>query len=112
MIAGYWTVNQVVTYAATSRWFEYVQDVKGVRIQPNGDKMTISKVGNITLRVSAGGKLQNMKMTEHYFAVEIAHNLISYGESDAKGYVLYRRVAQRVLETCNGKGVVFDVNLN
>lgn len=93
-------------------WLEYVEDVKGVRIQPNGDKMTISKVVNITLGVSADGKLQNMKSSENYIAVEIAHNLISYGVSNAKGYVLDRRVAQRVLETCHGKGVVFDVDLN
>ena len=93
-------------------WLEYVEDVKGVRIQPNGDKMTISKVVNITLRVSADGKLQNMKISENYIAVEIAHSLRSYGESDAKGYVLDRRVAQRVLETCHGKGVVFDLDLN
>ena len=51
-------------------------------------------------------------MTEVYFAVGLAHNLISYGKLDAKGYVLGRRGTQRVLETRDGKCVILNVELS
>nr|CCA15954.1 conserved hypothetical protein [Albugo laibachii Nc14] len=92
-------------------WLEDVEYAKGVCIQPNGEELTTSKVGTVTLQVSAGGSLQTVKLTEVYFAAGLAHNLISDGQLDAKGFVLRRRGAQRVLETCDGKSLVFDVEL-
>ena len=76
-------------------WLEDVEDANGVCIQPNGEELVISKVGNVTLRVSVDGKMQTVTLTEVYFALSLAHNLISYGKLDAKGYVLGRRGAQR-----------------
>lgn len=75
--------------------------------QLNGDELTISKVGNVTLQLSADGKVQTVNLTELSFAVGLAHKLIPYGKLDAKGYVLGRRGAQHVLETFDGKRVVF-----
>ena len=66
----------------------------------------ISKEGNVTLRVSANGNLNTVRPTEVYFADGIAHNLISYRTLDDKGYVLGRRGAQCVLETCDGNSVM------
>nr|CCA17050.1 conserved hypothetical protein [Albugo laibachii Nc14] len=78
-------------------WLEDAEDTHGV--------------GNVTLRVSAAGETKSVKLTEVYFAVGLAHNSISYGKLDAKGYSLGHRGAQRVFETANEKSVIFDVEL-
>ena len=38
--------------------------------------------------------------------------MISYGKLDAKGYVLGRRGTQRVLDTRDGKCVIFNMELS
>nr|CCA27997.1 conserved hypothetical protein [Albugo laibachii Nc14] len=66
-------------------WLEDAQDAHGFCIHPNVQELNISKVGNFTLRVSAAGETKSVQLTEVYFAVGLAHTLISFGKLDAKG---------------------------
>nr|CCA26408.1 conserved hypothetical protein [Albugo laibachii Nc14] len=73
------------------------EDAHAVCIQPNEVELNISKVGNVTLRLSAAGETKSVKLTEVYFAVGLAHNLISYGKLDAKGVIFDVELSNRVL---------------
>eukprot|EP00644_Phytophthora_capsici_P005568 jgi/Phyca11/76641/gw1.2.755.1 len=87
-------------------WLEDVEECADQCVQPNGDPLHISKKGNVTLRVTACGAVQTVKLTDVYFAKGVIHNLISYGQLDQKGFVLGRRGGHRVVAARDGGQVI------
>ncbi|POM79149.1 Hypothetical protein PHPALM_3242 [Phytophthora palmivora] len=55
------------------------------RVQPNGDQLNIIKMSTPTLRVTACGKEQTLKLVNVYYAENVVHNLISSGTVDPPG---------------------------
>lgn len=95
-------------------WLDDVQDCIGECVQLKGDQLTFTKKGSVTLRDTACGAEQTVKLTEVYYmySVGVVHNLILYGLLDKKSYTLDRMSGRRgVVERSNGR-VAFDVLLN
>eukprot|EP00644_Phytophthora_capsici_P000675 jgi/Phyca11/108962/e_gw1.16.313.1 len=92
-------------------WLEDVEECADQCVQPNGDPLHISKKGSVTLRVTACGAVQTVKLTDVYFAKGVIHNLISYGQLDQKGFVLARRGGHRVVAARDGGQVAFDIKI-
>ncbi|OWZ02905.1 hypothetical protein PHMEG_00025456 [Phytophthora megakarya] len=92
-------------------WLEDVEVHTDSCVQPNGDPLNITKKGTLTLRVTACGREQTVKLEDVYNAENVVHNLISYGTLDRKGYALAERDGQRVLAGKNGGPAIFDVGL-
>lgn len=84
-------------------WLADVEYDKGVYIQPKRDELTISKVGNVALGVSADVKVHTVKLYRSVFCGQTCSHLDIVWKIRAKGYVHGRRGAQRVLETSDGK---------
>ncbi|OWZ03326.1 hypothetical protein PHMEG_00024964 [Phytophthora megakarya] len=54
-------------------------------LQPTGEPLNITMKGVVMLRVTAGGMEQTIELTDVYYAKDVVHNLISYGQLDKKG---------------------------
>ncbi|GMF18948.1 unnamed protein product [Phytophthora fragariaefolia] len=61
--------------------------------------------------VKACGKEQTVRLVDVYYAANVVHNIISYGEMDRKGFVLAERGGRRVLAAKDGGRVASDVDL-
>ncbi|KAJ8575054.1 hypothetical protein ON010_g4154 [Phytophthora cinnamomi] len=83
-------------------WLEDVEPYVDACVQPNGDALNITKKGTLTLKVTACGKQQTMKLADMYYAENVVHNLISYGTLDRKGFALTERGGRRVVAGRNG----------
>ncbi|OWZ13001.1 hypothetical protein PHMEG_00013752 [Phytophthora megakarya] len=60
-------------------------------VQPIGEPLAISMKGSVTLRVAACGVEQIVRLSNVYFAKNVVHNLVSYGQLLKVGYTLAHR---------------------
>ncbi|POM66265.1 Mitochondrial Carrier (MC) Family, partial [Phytophthora palmivora] len=88
----------------------WILDSGSSRHLPNGEPLAVTMKGSVTLRVTASGEEQTVELTNVYYAENVVHNLISYGQLDEKGCTLTRKDGQRVVIAGDGR-VVFDVRL-
>ncbi|GMF47391.1 unnamed protein product [Phytophthora fragariaefolia] len=80
-------------------WLDDVEDCEDECVQPDGNALSVTKRGTLTLRVTAGGEPRTVKLTNVYYAENVVHNLISFGQLDQKGYSLMRKDGQRIVAT-------------
>ncbi|GMF45513.1 unnamed protein product [Phytophthora fragariaefolia] len=92
-------------------WLDDVEDGEDECVQPDGNALKVTKRGTLTLRVTAGGEPRTVTLTNVYYAENVVHILISYGQPDQNGYSLMRKDDQRVVATHDGKTVASDVEL-
>ncbi|GMF48932.1 unnamed protein product [Phytophthora fragariaefolia] len=84
-------------------WLDDVEDREDECVQPDGNALKVTKRGTLMLRVTAGGETRTVKLTNVYYAENVLHSLISYGQLDQKRYSLMRKDGQRVVATHDGK---------
>lgn len=92
-------------------WLEDVEPCDDQCVQPNGEPLSISMKGSVTLRGTACGVIQTVKLSDVYDAESVVHNLISYGQLDKTGYPLAQKGERRVVVAKVGEKVAFDVAL-
>lgn len=61
-------------------WLDQVEDCGGECLQPNGEPLSITKKGTLTLHVTTCGSAQTVKLTDAHYSKDAVHNLISYCE--------------------------------
>ncbi|GMF42895.1 unnamed protein product [Phytophthora fragariaefolia] len=88
-----------------------VDDSSDECVQPNGESLSITKRGKVLLSVTACGKEQVVELTNVYFAPDVVHNLISYGQLDKRGFELRQQAGRRVVAAKDGGRVAFDVEM-
>lgn len=98
-------------FVKDASWLEDVEPCNGRWVQLNGEPLIVTKKGAVTLLVSACGVEQTDRLTDVYYARNVVHNLISYGQLDKKGYVLTQKSGRRVVAARDGGKVAFDVEL-
>ncbi|OWZ17990.1 hypothetical protein PHMEG_0007990, partial [Phytophthora megakarya] len=76
-------------------YLDDVEECDDQCVQPNGEPLAISMKGSVTLRVAACGVEQVVRLSNVYFAKNVVHNLISYGQLDKVGYPLAHRAERR-----------------
>ncbi|CCI47708.1 unnamed protein product [Albugo candida] len=91
LIAGYCTVDQV-------SWLADVEYDKGVYIQPKRDELTISKVGNVALGVSADVKVHTVKLYRSVFCGQTCSHLDIVWKIRAKGVLMVKAKVLRTLQ--------------
>jgi hypothetical protein len=92
-------------------WLDDAEDYEDECVQPDGNALRVTKRGTLTLQVTACGKPQTVKFTNVFYAENVVHNLLSYGQLDQKGYSLLRRNGRRLVAAHDGGHVAFDVEL-
>ncbi|KAE8968244.1 hypothetical protein PF002_g28843 [Phytophthora fragariae] len=90
---------------------EDVDDCSDECVQPNGESLSITKRGKVLLSVTACGKEQVVELINVYFAPDVVHNLISYGQLDKRGFELRQQAGRRVVAAKDGGRVAFDLEM-
>ncbi|KAG2781019.1 hypothetical protein PC129_g16666 [Phytophthora cactorum] len=80
-------------------------------VQPSEEPPNVSNKYTLTLRVSACGTQQILKLIDMYYAKLVMHDLISCGKLGEKGYALTIKGGRRVVAAKDGGRVVIYVDL-
>ncbi|GMF60956.1 unnamed protein product [Phytophthora fragariaefolia] len=101
-----WSSRHLVTNAS---WLDAMQECRDECVQPDGNTLRVTKRGTLTLMVTANGIARTVKFTNVYYAENVVHNLLSYGQLDQKGYSLMRKNGRRFVAAHGGEDVAFVV---
>ena len=73
------------------------------------EKLALTKFGDVRLFVIADGSESTMKLTNFYFAPNLACNIVRHGKLDTSGYALTYANEKRAVTQHSEDRVVFDV---